>query len=397
MIYLDHNATTPPAPEVLAEYTRCATTAPGNPSSLHAAGRAAKAELDRARATIASFIGAHPDEVVFTSGGTESNNTAIHSALRAAAGRRHIVSSAVEHPAVIELLKTYAGNGWSVSLVPPDHHGCIRAATIRRYIRPDTALVCVMAANNETGAINEVDAIGQIARQHNAAYLVDATQAMGKIPISLRNSGATYLTASAHKLHGPRGVGLLAVARNAPFAPSLVGGGQEDSRRAGTENIPAIVGFAQAVRLCLDPKAIEATRQIRDMRDRLQNWILRRFAPSVLCISATGPRLWNTLCACFRNIPNRSLQAFLDRAGIAVGVGSACSCLRNPKPSPTLEAMGIPPEYSSGAVRFSFGRYQAPVMGGDPGLIDRICYALEQWLAQAQPARPTRALPLHSA
>lgn len=391
MIYLDHNATTPAAPQVVAAITSCMRDDWGNPSSLHAAGRRAGEALNRARQEVAAFIGATPDGVIFTSGGTESCNGAIRTALQAIPGRRHLVASALEHPAVREAVAASAKAGWPSSPVKPCPTGSVTVADVQRALRPDTALVAVMLANNETGVINDVAGICRIARAAGALSLVDATQALGKVPVDVGAIGCDFLAASAHKLHGPRGCGLLWARPGLQMAPLMLGGTQEAGRRPGTENVPGIVGFATACRLCRDGRHQQAIHEVQGMRDRLEQGILALFGQEAMVIGRGAPRLWNTSCVCFRGTPARQMQEFLDSRGIAVGTGSACSCLKDPKPSPTLEAMNVPPEWSSGALRFSFGRYQAPSLGGDPSMVDTVLRALGEWRNATRRPLPANA------
>lgn len=375
-IYLDNNATTPPAPEVIQEHSAVANQAWANPSSLHKDGQYAKKVLDRARAVVARTINCQPDEIIFTGGGTEADNTAIRSAVKCHPNRGHIVCSAVEHDAVLHVVKELEGEGYQVSWVKPDANGQITAHGVARAMRPDTALVAVMAVNNETGIANQVHEIGAVVEPYGSDYLVDATQALGKVPLDFNAMRATYLVASAHKLHGLKGTGLLVARSSCKFSPLLLGGGQEHSKRAGTENVPGIAAFAKAIDLAHLPQNARAVQEVRSIRDQIQQAVKGLFGREVIVLGEYAPRVWNTLYVCFRGAPNRDILHFLDEQGIEVGIGSACSCLKNPQPSPTVKAMNVPHDYQGGSVRFSLSRYQAPSLGGDPQLLQRVVSAL---------------------
>lgn len=395
MIYLDNNATTPPDPAVVEAMQQALVSEWGNPSSPHMAGQLARHAVDQARRRVAALIQADPGDVVFTGSGTEADNTAIVSALRNQPHRRHLVLSACEHDAVLRMADELARAGWQVTRVLPDCEGVVHPQAVASAMRPDTALVCVMLANNETGVINPIESISVLTQRNGTQLLVDATQALGKIPVSIRRLGATWLTGSAHKLHGPKGCGVLVLGRlnGAPpaLSPFVVGGGQEDGRRAGTENTPGIVGFGMAAARANSSGTSRATQEVGRLRDRLEALLKQAFGDRVKVLGERAPRLWNTSLVAFRDTFNRTLQDRLSQQGICVGIGSACSCLKNPRPSATVAAMGVPQEYQLGTIRFSFHRYHAPSMGGDAVLPDQVVAAIRSILtAPAAPSLPNR-------
>lgn len=385
MIYLDNNATTPPDPAVVEAMHHALMGEWGNPSSPHAAGKVAKHAVDQARRRVAALVQAAPADVIFTGCGSEADNTAIVSALRSQPGKRHIVISACEHDAVLKMAEELGRAGWDVTRVLPDCEGVVHPQAVATALRPTTALVCVMLANNETGVINPVEAISQLTQRNGSHLLVDATQALGKIPVNLQRTGATWLTGSAHKLHGPKGCGVLVCGRingQAPaVSPFILGGGQEDGRRAGTENTPGIVGFGMAAALANQQGNAKAAKEVGAMRDRLEMLLKQALGDRLKVLGARAPRLWNTSLVAIRDTFNRTLQDQLSNAGICVGIGSACSCLKNPRPSATVAAMGVPQDYQLGTLRFSFHRYHAPSLGGDPGLPDHVASVLRSLLS----------------
>lgn len=341
LAYLDYNAGAPARPEVVAAMTE-ALAEPGNPSSVHASGRAARARLEEARAVVAALVQAAPAGVVFTSGGTEANALALRGC-----GRRRLLVSAVEHASVREC-------GETVELIPVDGNGVVEVSALEKMLAADPlpALVSVMLANNETGVIQPVAEVAEVARAHGALVHCDAAQAPGRMSLTLSELNVDFLTLSAHKLGGPPGIGAL-VQANPDFAlaPFLLGGGQERRRRAGTENLPGIVGFGTAARLAADHGA-EGDR-VRELRERLERAALARI-PGAVVVGAAAARLCNTSCLALPGVPSQVQVMALDLAGVAVSAGSACSSGKVGE-SAVLRAMGLDKAVSGSAIRVSLG------------------------------------------
>ncbi len=354
MIYLDHNATTPVRPEVFEALLPFYREQFGNPSSIHWAGRAVKGAVEEARERVARLVGCDPSEVVFTSGGTEANNTAVKgiaSALRARGN--HIITTRVEHPAVTNPCQYLEHAGYAVTWLEVDRNGLPDLAALEAAITPATILVSVMAANNETGVVMPLAEIGAIAARHRVYFHSDAVQAAGKLPLDCRGLGLQLLSLSGHKLYAPKGVGALVVRKGVKLHPLLHGGAQERNRRAGTENVAGIVAFGTACELAAAELAAESPR-LHGLRTRLEQGIAAALPDAVL-VGADAPRLPTTATFCFPGLAADSLLFNLDLAGIAASSGSACSS-GTLKSSPVLAAMGLPPELSRGAIRFSLGR-----------------------------------------
>ncbi len=352
IVYLDHNATTPVAPEVLEAMLPYLRTAYGNPSSDHLIGRAARRAVDEAREQVAALIGAAPDEIVFTSGGTESNNLAVRGvAARAPSVRRRIVTSAVEHPATTAPLALLEASGWSLTRVPVAVSGILDLDAALAALGDDVALVTVLLAQNETGALMPVAELAPAAREVGALVHTDAAQAIGKIAVSVDDLGADLLSIAGHKCYGPKGVGALYVRRGTPLSPVVVGAGQEGGLRPGTENVAGIVGLGAAARLAMDHLANDATR-ITQLRDELWAALsakvdgLRRHTPDDACLP-------NTLLVSFPGVLGADLLARVPQ--IAASTGSACHAGEH-TPNATLLAMGIDSQVALGAVRLSLGR-----------------------------------------
>lgn len=358
MIYLDNNATTRPLPEVLIAVAGTLAEQWANPSSKHPAGQAARSVLAAARAEVAGLFGALPAEVIFTSSATESNAQALHAALAVPGAPRRLVISAIEHSGLREAARALAGQGVDVCELPVDGRGVIRAAALPTLLQEGAALVSVMAANNETGVIQPVGEIVRLAQAAGVPVHVDATQLAGRLPIDFAALGARFVSASAHKLHGPKGVGVLLVKKGAPFAP-LLPGSQERRRRGGTENLPGIAGFAVAARLARVYLASgdEMARQAA-MRDALEAG-LGEALPGLRVFGAGVPRLPNTSCLAFGALDAEIVLMRLEKAGICASSGSACSAGAT-DPSHVLLAMGVPEAEARAAVRFSLGRDTTP-------------------------------------
>jgi len=353
-IYFDYNATTPLLPAVADAMAAASRDLFGNASSVHYFGQQAKAAIDTARSSVASLIGADPSEVVFTGGGTESDNFAIRGAAEALepAKRRHLIASAIEHEAVLNTLKALARRGWKTTLLPVDQSGVVSAERLREVITDDTAIVSVMHANNEIGTIQPVAELSAIAHEHGALMHTDAVQSVGKIPVDVRTLGIDLLSLSAHKFNGPKGVGVLWIKRGTRLQAMQTGGKHERGRRAGTENVPAIVGMGVAAKLAADKLSSEAVR-VGALRDRLEEGILRTVTGTAIN-GARMSRVPNTTNISFDRIEAESLLIALDLEGVAVSTGSACSS-GTLEPSHVLKAMGFPPHRTQNSLRFSLG------------------------------------------
>jgi len=353
-IYLDHNATTPLLPEVIDRMTGTLREEFGNPSSVHHFGQQAKAAIDEARTEVATLLSADPSEVLFTSGGTESDNIAIRGAAEAleATGRRHLIASSIEHEAVLNTLKALAKRGWRTTLLPVDQTGIVAPDALRAALADDTALVSVMHANNEIGTIQPIAELARIAHDRGALFHNDAVQSAAKLPVSVRSLGVDMLSISAHKFYGPKGVGALWIRRGLRVLPLLTGGRQERSRRAGTENVAGIVGMGVAARIARGKMADEGTR-LSALRDRLEAEILAA-VPGTAVNGAREPRVPNTTNVSFDRVEAESLLIALDLEGIAVSTGSACSS-GTLEPSHVLKAMGFNAHRAQNSIRFSLG------------------------------------------
>ena len=356
-VYFDYNATTPMAPEAVEAVAAATRDLFGNASSVHHFGQQAKAAMDDARSSIAALINADPSEIVFTSGGTESDNFAIRGAADAIAStgsRRHLVVSAIEHEAVLNTAKALTRHGWLASHIPLDHSGVVAIDRVRELVTDATAIVSVMHANNEIGTVQPIAEIAAVAHEHGALMHTDAVQSVGKIPVDVRTMGVDLLALSAHKFNGPKGAGVLWVKRGTRMHPILTGGKHERSRRAGTENVPAIVGLGVAARLARTKLAAEAIRVAR-LRDRLEESILRD-VPGTAINGDRERRVPNTTNISFERVEAESLLIALDLDGIAVSTGSACSS-GTLEPSHVLRAMGFPAHRTQNSLRFSLGMF----------------------------------------
>jgi cysteine desulfurase len=353
-IYLDNNATTQVAPEVLEVMLPYFHELYGNPSSMHFFGGQVGRRLREAREQVAALIGASPDEIIFTSCGTESDNTAVRSALAANPGKRHLVTSRVEHPAIHALVAQLAKEGYRVTELPVDSQGRLNLEQYARSLTPDTAIVSLMWANNETGVIFPVEEAAALARSKGILFHTDAVQAVGKIPIDLRHSAIDMLSLSGHKLHAPKGVGALYVRRGTKFAPFLIGGHQEKGRRGGTENVPSIIGLGVACELAARNLEAENTR-VKSLRDKLENLLLEQ-VPNSRVNGDRVNRLPNTSNISFEFIEGEAILLLLNEFGICASSGSACTS-GSLQPSHVLRAMGIPFTMAHGSIRFSLSIY----------------------------------------
>ena len=353
-IYFDYNATTPMTLAVADAMSVATRDLFGNASSVHYFGQQAKAAIDTARSSLAALISADPSEVVFTGGGTESDNFAIRGAAEALepSKRRHLIASAIEHEAILNTFKALARRGWKTTLIPVDQSGILSPDRLREAITADTALVSVMHANNEIGTIQPIAELAAIAHEHGALMHTDAVQSVGKIRVDTRALGVDLLSLSAHKFNGPKGVGALWIKRGTRMQTMQTGGKHERSRRAGTENVPAIVGMGVAAALAAEKLTTEAVR-VGALRDRLEDGIVSRVSGTA--INGSRPdRVPNTTNISFDRVEAESLLIALDLEGVAVSTGSACSS-GTLEPSHVLRAMGFPPHRTQNSLRFSLG------------------------------------------
>jgi cysteine desulfurase len=355
VVYLDNNATTMVAPEVLEAMLPFLSERYGNPSSIHSFGGNVAREVGRARDHLAALLGASPQEIVFNSGGTEGDNTAILSALATMPDRREIVTTRVEHPAVLNLCKHLAReHGYKVTWLSVDRQGLLDMEEVRTAIGDRTAIVSVMWANNETGVIFPVEEIAEIAHEHGAMMHTDAVQAVGKIPLNMKACAIDLLSLSGHKLHGPKGIGALYIRRGTRFSPFVIGGHQESNRRGGTENVPGITGLGEAA--CLAAANIrEENERVMQLRDRLQEGLLEAI-PYAHVNGHPGFRLPNTLNIGFEFVEGEAILMRMDDKGICASSGSACTS-GSLEPSHVLRAMGVAFTSVHGSIRFSLSRY----------------------------------------
>jgi cysteine desulfurase len=368
-IYLDHAATTVARPEVIAAMVPL--LAAGNPSSLHAEGRAAHALLDDARERVALVLGAKAREIVFTGGGSESNNLAILGVARALRDRgRHIISSAFEHHAVLHALDVLREDGFEITLLPVGSQGVVDPRAFREAIRADTILASIMLANNEIGTIQPVAALAAIARERGVTMHTDAVQAPAYLDINVDALGVDLLSIAGHKFSGPKGTGVLYVRTGTPLASLIVGGSQESGLRAGTENLAGIVGLATGLALANAERA-EVVHRVTALRDRLQAAICAEI-PDVRINGAATPRLANSLSVAFGDAASDLLLINLDLAGIAASAGSACAA-GSIEPSHVIAALGLPTHFARGVIRFSLGGVTS---GGDIERVIQVLHAI---------------------
>ena len=353
-IYFDHAATTPVDPRVFENMKPYFTENFGNPNSQHAYGRRTVTAVDDARDTVARLIGAKPNEIYFTSGGTESDNWALRGAAHAYANKgKHLIVSAVEHPAVLSAAKELQKEGFEVTFAAVDEYGTVDLAKLKEAVRPDTTLIGVMTANNEIGTLQPVREISALARERGILFFTDAVQAAGAMPLNVREPGVDMLSFSGHKFYGPKGVGVLYVRSGLRIGKLIAGGHQERSMRGGTTNVPGVVGLAEAFRLA-NEEMEQNNAHVAALRDRFIARVLREI-PYVKLNGHPKNRLPNNANFSFRYIEGESLLFSLDLAGIAVSSGSACSS-GSLEPSHVLLATGLPEGLAHGSIRFSFGK-----------------------------------------
>ena len=375
VVYLDNNATTRVAPEVVEAMEPYFHDLYGNPSSMHTFGGQVRKAVERAREQVAALLGADPSEIVFTSCGTESDNAAIRGTLEAHAGRKHhIITTRVEHPGVRSVCRYLANNGYRVTELPVDSEGLLDLGMLEDAITDDTAIVSIMWANNETGVIFPIEEIADICRRKGVVFHTDAVQAVGKVPIDLSRTPVDLLALSGHKLHAPKGVGVLYIRKGTRCAPFILGGHQENGRRAGTENVPYIIGLGRAAELAADHMEEEVTR-VRALRDRLEEGILAS-CPDSTINGSRQHRLPNTTNIGFEFVEGESILLMLDDLGICASSGSACTS-GTLEPSHVLRAMGVPFTRAHGSIRLSLSRYNTDeeidyVLEHMPGVIHRL-------------------------
>jgi cysteine desulfurase len=353
-IYMDNNATTQVAPEVVEEMLPYFGQYYGNPSSMHTFGGNVGMKIKEARLKLADLLGAQPEEIVYTSCGTESDGTAIWAALRSNPDKRHIITSKVEHPAVKNLCEYLDQHGYRVTFVPVDSYGNLDLDNLYANLTDETAVVSLMWANNETGVIFPIEEIAKRAKAHGAVFHTDAVQAVGKLPINMAESHVDMLSLSGHKLHAPKGVGALYVRRGTKFAPFLMGGHQEHGRRGGTENVASIIGLGKAAELAAAHMETENDR-VRALRDKLETALLERI-PNSMRNGDPDNRLLNTSSIAFEFVEGEAILLMMDEYNICASSGSACTS-GSLEPSHVLRAMGVPFTAAHGSIRFSLSVY----------------------------------------
>ena len=353
-VYLDNNATTKVAPEVLEEMLPYLSDYYGNPSSMHTFGGQLHRKIEDAREMVASLIGALPEEIIFTGCGTESDNTALMSAAESFPRRKHIITSRVEHPAVLNFCQHLAKKGWRLTYLPVNNLGQLDMNLLLKSIDEDTALVSIMYANNETGVIFPIKEISELLRERGILFHTDAVQAVGKLPIDLRTLPVDMLSLSGHKLHAPKGIGALYVRKGTRFSPYIIGGHQENGRRAGTENVASIIGLGKACQLAQQYQE-EEMQYLSTLRDRLENGLLK-CCPDVRVNGDVNNRLPNTTNVSFEYIEGEAILLRLNEYNVCASSGSACTS-GSLEPSHVLRAMGVPFTAVHGSIRFSLSRY----------------------------------------
>jgi cysteine desulfurase len=356
MIYLDNNATTQVDPVVLEAMLPFFKEQYGNPSSAYSFGKRVAKAVAVAREQVASLIGCEPEEIIFTSCGTESDNTAIQSALSLDPDRKHIVTSKVEHSAIIKQTESLARRGYEITWLDVDSEGLIDLSELDKVIRNDTAIVSLMWANNETGVLFPVQEIAEICYSKGTIFHTDAVQAVGKVPIDLRSAPINFLSLSGHKLHAPKGIAALYINRKTRFSPYLLGGGQENSRRGGTENTASIVAFGKAAEIATGALNEENTR-VKALRNRFEEELLERI-PSIQVNGHSSCRLPNTSNLAIEGVDSEGILMLLDQKGICCSAGSACTA-GSLEPSHVLKAMGFSNDRARGSLRFSFSRFNS--------------------------------------
>jgi cysteine desulfurase len=354
VIYVDNNATTQVAPEVLEEMLPYFNEYYGNPSSMHTFGGMVEHKIVEARERLAGLLGASPDEIIFTSCGTESDSTAIRAAILSNPDKKHILTSRVEHPAVKNLFEYLSKNGYRVTFVPVDRKGRLDLDYLYNNLSEDTAIVSIMWANNESGVIFPIEEIGKVLKEKGIVFHTDAVQMVGKIPIDLKNVDVDMLSLSGHKLHGPKGVGALYVRKGTKYSPFLIGGHQEKGRRGGTENVASIIGLGKASELAAANLSDERIG-VKRLRDKLETELVNRI-PNAIVNGDRENRLPNTTSIAFEYVEGEAILLLMDEYGICASSGSACTS-GSLEPSHVLRAMGVPFTAAHGSIRFSLSIY----------------------------------------
>jgi cysteine desulfurase len=374
-IYLDNNATTQVAPEVVQAILPCYQEAYGNASSVHWWGQEAKALMDKARQQVAALLSAEPNEIVFTSGGTESDNLAIRGVVDSApGGGKHVITSQIEHHAVLHTCQVLQKMGVRVTYVSADSQGLVDPKDIEKAITPETVLISMMHSNNEIGTIQSIQEIGKIAQEHDIYFHTDAVQAAGKVPIDVEELGIDLLSIAGHKFHAPKGIGALYIRKDTRIRPLFYGGSHERNRRAGTENVPQIVGLGKAAELAMT--ALEDTAgRVRELRDYFETQILKSI-PQTHVNGSQDRRIPNTSSLRFEQAESEGLVINLDLAGVACSTGSACAS-GSIEPSHVLTALGLSPTEAFSSIRFSLSRYTTreeldQVLKILPGIVQRL-------------------------
>ena len=370
-IYFDNNATTAVAPEVREAILPYLNEFYGNPSSMHTFGGQVADAVENARETMANLLGANPDEIIFTSCGSESDNAAIWSAIQTQPEKRHLITTRVEHPAILSVMQHWERQGYRVTYLGVDNKGRLDLDEYAAALTPDTALASIMFANNEVGNIYPIQRMAEMAKEKGVLFHTDAVQAVGKTPIDLAHLPADMLSLSGHKLHAPKGIGVLYVRKGVRFRPFLRGGHQEKGRRAGTENVPYIVGLGAAAKLAADHMQEERVN-VALLRDRLEQGLLESI-PDCMVNGDVENRLPNTTNIAFKNVEGEAILLMLDRLGVCASSGSACTS-GSLEPSHVLRAMGVPFTYAHGSIRLSLSRYSTQeevdyVIENFPGVI----------------------------
>jgi len=381
VIYVDNNATTQVAPEVLEEMLPYFSEFYGNPSSMHTFGGMVERKIVEARERLAGLLGASPDEIIFTSCGTESDSTAIRAAILSNPSKKHIVTSRVEHPAVKNLYEYLSKNGYRVTFVPVDRKGRLDLDYLYKNLGEDTAIVSIMWANNESGVIFPIEEIGGVLKEKGIVFHTDAVQAVGKIPMDLKNTAVDMLSLSGHKLHGPKGVGALYVRKGTKYSPFLIGGHQEKGRRGGTENVASIIGLGKASELAA-ANLPEKNIRVKRLRDKLETELLNRI-PNSIVNGDRENRLPNTTSIAFEYVEGESILLLMDEYGICASSGSACTS-GSLEPSHVLRAMGVPFTAAHGSIRFSLSTYNTEeeidfIIEKLPPIIERLRILSPYW------------------
>jgi len=374
-IYLDHNATTPADPEVVRAMLPYFSEKYGNASSIHFFGQQARNAVEEVRDSVARLIGAQYEEIYFTGGGTESDNLAVKGVCQAAKGKgNHIITSGIEHSAVLNTCRFLEGKGFEVTYLPVDEYGRVNPDDVRKAVRKTTVLITVMHANNEVGTIQPVAELGKIAQERDIPFHTDAVQSFGKLSVNAEKMNADLISVSGHKIHGPKGIGCIYIRKGIRIEPLMHGGHHEREKRAGTENVPGIIGLGKAAGLAAAKREEESLR-LTGLREKLWNGI-REKIPHVLLNGHPEERLPTTLNVSFRYIEGESIILNLDMEGVAASTGSACTS-GSVEPSHVLSAMGVSPSLAQSSVRFSLGRYNTEeemdrVLALLPGIVEKL-------------------------